>query len=69
MMHRSKSNHFLFSSFIFFAPCFAMAALLEVLLPLWFVLGTWDPRVFLWDPRVFAWQEAESISYASRTLF
>ena len=24
---------------------------------------------FLWDPRVFAWQEAESISYASRTLF
>jgi len=31
-----------------------MAALLEVLLPLQFVLGTWDPRVFfLWDPRVF----------------
>ena len=27
-------------------PCFAMAALLDVLLPLQFVLGTWDPRVF-----------------------
>ena len=30
MMHRSQSNRFLFSSFIFFAPCFAMAALLAV---------------------------------------
>jgi hypothetical protein len=46
MMRRSKSNRFLFSSFIFFAPCFAVAVLLEVLLPLRFVLGTWDSRVF-----------------------
>ena len=56
MMRRSKSKRFLFSSFIFFAPCFAMAALLEVRLPLRFVLGTWDPRVFTWH------KEADSVS-------
>lgn len=38
MMRRSKSKRLLFSSFIFFAPCFAMAALLlEVRLTLRFV--------------------------------
>jgi hypothetical protein len=54
MMRRSKSKRFLFSSFIFFAPCFAMAALLEVLLlrltsPLRLVLGTWGSSCVYWQ--------------------
>jgi len=68
MMRRSKSSRFLFPSFIFFAPCFAMAALLEVLLPfgLCWELGI---LVFFYGILMFLLGKKPSPSAMPRELF